>query len=175
MVENLFNSAHKHNSNKYRENYERIFREEEKKMKIFSYGTLMSGMTRNFIMKDVGGKKIKDAVLDGYRLYANIDHPTMREEDGYSVIGELWGFDPDRRDAAIRYLDTIEGYPDYYTRKEITIDREKVLIYIMTDMAFNAQVDMGDLKPVDSGDWREFFNKKMRETAPSKKRRKKKK
>lgn len=174
MAENLFNSAHKHNSNKYTENYEKIFGKGEKKLKIFSYGTLMSGMTRNFIMKEVGGKKTKEASLDGYRLYANIDHPTMREEEGYSVVGELWEFASATREPVIDYLDRIEGYPDYYTRKEIKIDGEEVLIYIMTDMAFDAQVRMGTLEPVDSGDWKGFFNKRMRQAA-SKKRRKKKK
>lgn len=160
MGENMFNSAHKHNSNKYREEYERIFRKEGKEMRIFSYGTLMSGMTRNYIMEDTGGKKTKDASLDGYRLYANIDHPTMREEEGYSVMGELWEFDPSTRDRVIERLDRIEGYPDYYTRKEISIDGEEVLIYIMTDMAFDAQIGIGDMKPVDSGDWKDHYRKK---------------
>jgi len=161
MAENLFNSAHKHNSDKYVERWPKIFgRKEEETMKIFSYGTLMSGMTRNFIMTDAGGKKTKDASLDGYRLYANRDHPTMREEEGHSVVGELWEFDPAKKDKVIGYLDTIEGYPSYYTRKEIKIDGEDVLIYIMTDMAFDAQVKMNEMNPVDSGDWKGHFLKK---------------
>ncbi len=166
MAENLFSAAHKHNSNEYIENWDNIFR--ERKIKIFSYGTLMSSCSRNFIMKQLKGKKLLDTEIEGFRLYANYDHPTIRKEKGYSVKGELWEFGLSG-DEILRSLDLIEGYPDYYGREKITVGNECTWVYIMTDMAFEQQLRAKDIVPIESGDWKNLKPKK----AGKKKKRKK--
>lgn len=153
MSENLFNSAHKHNSDKYVENWTKIFRK-EKKMKLFSYGTLMKGQSRSFIMRSLNGKKLIDTEIKGFRLYANDDHPTVRKENGHSVLGEVWEFDLEK-EKVLDQLDMIEGYPDYYDREEITINGEYIWVYIMTDMAFQQQQNMGKIYPLEGGNWKD--------------------
>ncbi len=166
MAENLFSAAHKHNSNEYIENWDNIFR--ERKIKIFSYGTLMSGQSRNGFMGAVKGKKLIDVEVKGLRLYANYDHPTIRKEKGYSVKGELWEFGLEEEEV-LDFLDRIEGYPDYYGRKKITVGNESAWVYIMTDMAFEQQLRAKDIAPIESGDWKNLKPKK----AGKKKKRKK--
>lgn len=155
MVENLFSPAHKHNSKKYINNWPNIFRKEEYGMRVFVYGTLMSGEPRNVWMAaGLRGKKVCAAELNDFRLYANMDHPTVREEKGCSVKGELWKFDQEEEEV-LGQLDMVEGYPDYYIRKKVTVDNGKAWVYIMSDLAFAQQQKMGIIKPIEGGDWRD--------------------
>lgn len=152
MSENLFNTTNKHNSGKYVKNWPNIFG--EKKTRIFSYGTLMSGCSRHHIMKSLKGKKVLDVDIKDFRLYANTDHPTVRKEKGYSVIGEVWEFNLSS-DEVLRSLDRIEGYPNYYGREEITVGNERAWVYIMTDEAFYQQLEAERIMPIESGNWRD--------------------
>ncbi len=161
MAENLYNSAHKANSDKYRDNWDKIFG--KKKMMLFSYGTLMSDQSRNTSMTRLGGKKLIEARVNGFGLYANSDHPTVRKEEGSWVLGEIWEFDIDEEDV-LAQLDMIEGYPSYYGREKMVIGEDEVWVYIMTDEAFESQLESEAIKKIKSGDWKNPKPKRIRRT-----------
>lgn len=96
----------------------------------FTYGTLMTGKERNYIMQYlaefVGVFKVK-----GYKLY---DYAANDELEGYQnypiaiytgneddvILGEVW--DSEYEDITV-LLDRIEGYPVLYTREQVYIDK----------------------------------------------------
>ena len=155
MSENLFSSDNKGNSTKYVENWDKIFG--KKRMKLFSYGTLMSGQSRNSTMTSLGGKKLKNVEVEDLRLYGNSDHPTVRKEDGHIVLGEIWEFERSE-DEILSRLDRIEGYPSYYGREKIEIEGDSVWVYIMTDGAFNFQIENKSMLPIENGNWKDKRN-----------------
>ena len=105
----------------------------------FTYGTLMSGKERSYIM-DYLAKNIGVFEIKGYKLYdyaANDEligyqnYPvaiyTGKEED--IIIGEVW---ESNYDDMVDILDKIEGYPTLYTRESVYIEKLdiKAVMYV---------------------------------------------
>jgi gamma-glutamylcyclotransferase (GGCT)/AIG2-like uncharacterized protein YtfP len=101
-----------------------------KKVKYFAYG---NNIDVDIIKKRLGNVKFcRNAILKGYKLsfdkdgglctYANITY-TGQEKD--FVLGRVYELNMFQ----LKLLDMIEGYPQHYIRKEVTIDNEVCFIY----------------------------------------------
>ena len=94
-------------------------------MNYFTYGTLMRGKERNYIMDSLG-KYIGDFELKGYKMYDFFDgfsqnYPVIlyTENDNDIVIGEVW---ESKYDGLTEVLDGIEGVPYLYYREYVHVD-----------------------------------------------------
>jgi len=87
--------------------------------KVFVYGTLKEGHYNNYLL--VRGKKLGEAMtLQPFVLY-NCGFPIAVEhsEDAplLPVMGEVWEVDAE----TLLRLDRLEGHPDWYERKKVSV------------------------------------------------------
>ena len=89
-------------------------------MKLFVFGTLMSGYNANRILGD-GATKVCDAHLEKHRMF-NLGFPGLKYDPrtDKKVLGEIW----DVPDANIRRVDEYEGTPHLF--KRVLVDRELI-------------------------------------------------
>jgi gamma-glutamylaminecyclotransferase len=116
-------------------------------MKVFVYGTLMSGFGNNILLN--GSKFIGNGVTKNKYTMRSRGIPFVNEYNKTSNIkGEVY----EVSHRTLRSLDALEGHPDWYYRKEIDIELEdgddvKADIYFNEDKAS---------KIVESGNYREI-------------------
>lgn len=84
-------------------------------MKVFVYGTLKSHHSNSGYLAE--SKFLGDYFARDMHLINTIGFPYAYEEEGLEAIGELYEVDK----ATMRSLDRLEGYPDHYDRKEVTV------------------------------------------------------
>lgn len=101
-------------------------------MKLFTYGTLCRGRHNHGFLK--GAKFIGEAYTGfGYTLVINGLPYLLRDNEGPGCWGELYEIN----DEQLKRIDFLEGHPEWYERKEITVycdsDNEyhKVWAYLM--------------------------------------------
>jgi gamma-glutamylcyclotransferase (GGCT)/AIG2-like uncharacterized protein YtfP len=88
-------------------------------VKVFVYGTLKRGDTREGAMSAYGGKFLREATLPRHTLYNVGAFPAaVPSQDDHHVIGELFEIPP----KSVTYLDSIEGHPFLYKRTTVTLD-----------------------------------------------------
>jgi len=112
---------------------------------IFVYGSLKQGFPAHSFLEGVEFLGI--AILDEYALYPICSWPGIKSRKGHIVIGEVFriplGF--------LEALDSYEGYPDLFDRKEIqveVVEGGKLTCYVYT---YNG--DTTNLSPLPSGKW----------------------
>lgn len=76
-------------------------------MRLFFYGTLMSGNCRGHVLGDLA-QPVGAGSLRG-DLYCGYSFPAMTDGDG-TVHGEVWEVRPGCEEAVLRITDGIEGY-----------------------------------------------------------------
>ena len=115
-------------------------------MKVFVYGTLMSGESNHFFLEERSSKYIRKAVTErGYTLYDLGGFPGMVSGGTGAVMGEVYDVCARTR----RRLDQLEGHPQFYRRHIIRLqDGEKVEAYIL-EVGYTRGCPV-----IKSGDWR---------------------
>lgn len=85
--------------------------------KVGVYGTLKQGRGNHYLLEHV--EKRTDALVRGHRLYqSGIPFLVEDESSGYAVQIEVYDVD----DPTLRNLDSLEGHPDCYCRKELQVE-----------------------------------------------------
>ena len=122
-------------------------------MKIFVYGTLMTGFS-NYNQIKPYVESIENARAEG-KLYDLGYFPAM--VDGYAdVRGQLFKIDAAHEEEALKRLDRLEGHPSLYRRekREVFIEETKELeeawVYI-----YNNEIS-DDSRLIESGNWRKY-------------------
>lgn len=129
-------------------------------MNVFVYGTLMHDFGNHRVMEMAFGRPLDQCIdwvpgtiINGHELAMWEGHrgfPFLRETNtpAYGVYGELYFDVPN-----ILPLDRLEGYPNFYNRKKLTVHAGDLTFeawaYYINDFSDNTQ-------PVPGGDWRAF-------------------
>ena len=87
-------------------------------VKVFVYGTLMKGRGNHYLLD--GRIFIGQGSLQGYGMYQVRSYPGIVPEPGGSILGEVYGIDPD----TMKRLDRLEGEGYLYKRvaEKVTVD-----------------------------------------------------
>ena len=89
----------------------------ERKHLVFVYGTLRNGHSNNHLLKDAYCYGIGSTEAS-YSMYLISGYPYVTSfEARYPIVGELYAVD----DNTLKTLDSMEGHPRYYERRETTI------------------------------------------------------
>jgi gamma-glutamylaminecyclotransferase len=111
--------------------------------KLFVYGTLRQGKSRQAFLKDskfLGKKK----TLPKYNMVSLRAFPGLLEEGDQKIVGEVYEVNDD----TLWVVDRIEGHPSFYERKPIEIKGMKdVQAYFLPRDKYGA------MPLVESGDW----------------------
>ena len=109
-----------------------------KKIKLFVYGSLMSEMSNNYILK--GSDLLREAKIDMGAF------PAIVQEGYRKIKGEVYVIDP----PTLKRVDFLEGHPYFYKRQMIKLENgEQVVAYLLNDDLDNHEKDI-----VATGDWR---------------------
>lgn len=100
---------------------------------VFTYGTLMSGMYNNYILKNYKAKFIKETALKNYQLLQSI-FPAIRPKKNKEVEGEIYKISND----CLRDLDNMEGITgmtsfNTYKKEIINIDGYDCHVYSLNE------------------------------------------
>jgi gamma-glutamylaminecyclotransferase len=101
--------------------------------RLFVYGTFKTGHSRSRYLVSGGAHFLQQArTAASYALFRPLraDYPCMVEdaEDGVAVEGEVWEVSAE----CLKTLDAVEGVPDLFQRRLITLDDgEQVEAYLM--------------------------------------------
>ena len=98
-------------------------------MKVFVYGTLMSGDYNHSVISAGNCKLLREAVTKReFTLYDLGGFPGMVKGGNNSIVGELY----EVCSATLRRMDILEGHPQFYRRNIIELQcGEKVQTYIL--------------------------------------------
>lgn len=83
--------------------------------KVFVYGTLKRGQSNHSLLED--SKFLGEYSAKDMHIINTNNYPYAYEEEGLQAIGELYEVNKKTMEA----LDTLEGYPSHYYRKEVTV------------------------------------------------------
>lgn len=83
-------------------------------MKYFAYG--MNTNTAQMAVRCPDAKPLGGAVLYGHE-FRFARHADIIENPRYNAVGVLWEITPECEKA----LDALEGFPDYYLKKQVTV------------------------------------------------------
>lgn len=102
---------------------------------IFTYGTLMNGRSRNYILRQLQFKMVRPADLLDYKLchYVDGNYPVALECSGRKISGEAWlspNVNAETEAAILGLLDSIEGAGTLYRRAKMYDAREHRDIYV---------------------------------------------
>lgn len=96
--------------------------------KLFTYGSLMSGEPNHPVLTRCKAKFLKSDTLEAIKLSTRYPFPAITEGLGL-VKGEVYEIDR----AGIIHLDSFEGHPDFYQRREVVTESgETVWAYFGT-------------------------------------------
>jgi gamma-glutamylaminecyclotransferase len=150
-------------------------------MYIFVYGSLRKGLHNNHLLDDAKyiGKftTINHYIMIGTKSfsYPYLIDPTYLKFNLYSsiaddysknIVGEVYEID----NVLMKKLDSLEGHPDYYTRKQIQVENDIAKIYVYAYILENKDI-INSIERyinhrfifVESGDWVKFiFQEKIR-------------
>ena len=101
--------------------------------KVFVYGTLKSGGRVRGLQQFDGAIGVGEATTSDalYSLFDLGAFPCVTLDGNQKIKGEVWSVDTE----TFKMLDAIEGYPDFYSRKEINTTEGKVWMYYIPDVA----------------------------------------
>jgi gamma-glutamylcyclotransferase (GGCT)/AIG2-like uncharacterized protein YtfP len=95
--------------------------------KVFVYGTLKSGGAIRGLDGQPGAELLGDAVTtdSSYTLFDLGSFPAVGLKGNNKIKGEVWEIDEE----IFASLDRIEGYPDFYNRKQVETNKGTVWMY----------------------------------------------
>jgi len=114
--------------------------------KVFVYGTLKAGSVVR------GMDKFPTAKLQGEAMTTEPEFdmislgafPAAKLSGNNRILGEVWSVD----DAVFEALDWIEGYPDFYSRTEVTTTLGTAWMYYLPDVE---RYNHEKIKPIMEG------------------------
>lgn len=118
---------------------------------LFVYGTLMSGLSNNRLLKN--SLQIDTATTEGKLTLLASSIPYLVDEKSKSyVTGEVYEVD----EKTLSAIDQLEGHPGWYSRKIISIvnelgDKMKAWAYFMP------RSTVGNAKVIESGSYRDYI------------------
>lgn len=119
------------------------------KMLLMVYGTLMNNFHNNGLLKEqkyLGKCETKEK----YTMYVNGIPYVFPDKETSTIKGELWEVSGEDY---IQDLDSLEGHPDWYERKEIEVDFNgksiTVWLYFMPD----SSVTLSTMTIIKNGDF----------------------
>lgn len=115
------------------------------------YGSLRAGLMNHVVLGD--SPYISMGVVTGFSMYSLGDYPALvRNKDSLTeVVVELYDV------ASLVNLDRLEGYPKYYSRKQVKVDTPQGAV-----MAWVYYMKRDDLTiPVESGDWKKYLKEQV--------------
>jgi len=125
----------------------------ERKHLVFVYGTLRNGHSNHHLLKEAFcfGTGSTEA---SYAMYLISGYPYVTSsESRYPIVGELYAVDDD----TLKILDSMEGHPRYYERRETTVivcgDNHVAWMYFRDPQGL--LMKSGDYNDVHSGNVRE--------------------
>lgn len=116
--------------------------------RVFVYGTLLSGESNHRLLE--GSTKVGNYALAKGFLMKNLGpFPACVEESDnpIPVIGEVWKVSPE----TFARLDRLEGYPDFYNRKQIDTFSGPAWIYFCNEEK--------DRPTILSGSWKKHLGR----------------
>jgi gamma-glutamylcyclotransferase (GGCT)/AIG2-like uncharacterized protein YtfP len=114
--------------------------------RVFVYGTLRAGESRNEILTVEPNRFAGPASVDGAELFSLGSFPAMVLGRDGSVVGEVYEVDA----RTLQLLDRIEGVPRLYQRTEVELTGGgRAWAYTMAKRPGNAE-------RIEGGDWVEF-------------------
>lgn len=126
---------------------------------LFTYGTLMNGQCRNYILHYFGFHYRKDIRISGYSI---MDYPTGKfpvmfpGSDADTVTGEVWEFpnaSEDLVEQILEMLDMVEGEGSLYKREIVNVSNSlNVIAYVGISDAWQ-DVKLADALLDESGKW----------------------
>jgi len=119
---------------------------------IFVYGSLKQGFPAHDFLE--GGEFLGVGKLDGYALYPVCSWPGIKSKKGHTVIGEVFRIPI----GLLESLDSYEGYPDLFDRKEVQLELIGENLKVIEDSTITCYVytyngDVNNLSPILSGKW----------------------
>lgn len=117
-------------------------------MKVFVYGTLLSGFGNNRLLVD--SKYLGQEIIEGFEMYSLGGFPAITPGKG-RILGEVYEVD----EKTMTRLDGLEGYPNFYNRMKIDINNntDEAWVYFMD----NPHRFRGGSTPlVVSGSWKTY-------------------
>lgn len=124
----------------------------EKTPYVFVYGTLMSGLSNNRLLRR--SELIDTATTEDELVLVASSLPFLLEKKGKSYVsGEIYRVTED----ALYNIDQLEGHPDWYERKMIEVvtelgDKMKAWAYFMPESKISGAT------VIESGSYREYVS-----------------
>lgn len=119
----------------------------EPRHRVFVYGTLLAGEVNHHVLGDAACLA-EMATLPHFALMNLGAYPALvdaAEGQGVPVHGEVYAVD----DETLARLDALEGYPNIYDRRMVTLaDNSEALTYVMDARRLTKR------RPIAGGDWR---------------------
>ena len=120
---------------------------------VFVYGTLKS---KNKIrgLDQFPGAEFVSAAITTDRIYTMYDmgaFPAVTEHGDRNIVGEVWNVDGDTFDQ----LDAIEGYPTFYTRKEVHTSAGEAWMYYIKDISQHDWATEMELTTIGLYEWQD--------------------
>lgn len=117
--------------------------------KVAVYGSLRVGMGNHPLLVQVHAKLLGAQRVSGYNMVSLGGYPAVYEAAGDITI-EVYDV-AHNEEESMRRLDWLEGYPGFYSRKQIETRWGPAWIYYMD------QHDCMHRRPVPEGDWVAYF------------------
>lgn len=109
------------------------------------YGSLRAGLHNHVVLGDA--PYVSMGEISGFTMYSLGAYPALTRGEGTSVV-ELYDV------ACMDDLDSLEGFPTYYTRKQVKVDTpdgaKMAWVYYMKRELMSNPV-------VESGDWKKYL------------------
>ena len=113
-------------------------------MRLFVYGTLMSGFGNNRLL--TGASLLNEEYkLNAFKMKSFGFFPVITPDNASSVLGEMW----DINDNHLERCDRLEGHPNFYTRIKLEDDDGMFYTYMQPISKLT------QLPDVTSGNWRQ--------------------
>lgn len=99
---------------------------------LFTYGTLMSGQCRNYVLSYFGAQNLGELTINGIKLYDYENNfPVALLDSESAITGELYAISDDNWKHLLPMLDQIEGRGYMYDLYRVPFDKNKELhIYL---------------------------------------------
>lgn len=113
-------------------------------IKVFVYGTLKKGFYNDYVLGKSEGKFIGEGVTDPcFTLVSLCAYPAVLDKGTTTIKGEVYEV------KTLEHLDWLEGYPEFYNRKVITVNVDGIehlatMYYIEGDIDHQGIVSEGE-------------------------------
>jgi len=112
------------------------------------YGTLRKNHYNNYLLRNQAYVGLHRTTPE-YTMYSLGGFPAVTLNGENEIVLEIFQVNDNE---TLKNLDSLEGYPTFYNRKEIDTEYGKAWMYYME----NDARDFSRLAKIASGDWNEF-------------------